>query len=261
MPCFWKSSTLGAHVDSNEAVDLPLKLAIALLKDRHGNIDIQLPVSGDLNNPEFEIGPVVQMALMNMLTNIVSAPFDLLASLVGGDSEELSTVYFDPGATALPVRQYSSLNQLAKALNERPELDLEIKATATVRDDWPHVAQNQLEQKLLADWQAYLHENNEEDRPISTKEKEAFLNALAESKGFAEAESTSPEETVSWLVNQWPYDNSALRQLAIERSKEVKNYLTEQGLNPKRIFILNVETPEQDNSGKGIEMKMELTAD
>ncbi|OQX37326.1 MAG: hypothetical protein B0D91_06980 [Oceanospirillales bacterium LUC14_002_19_P2] len=85
---------LGNTVDSDEAPDLPLRLAIALLKDRNGKIDVDLPIQGDLDNPEFAYWGAVAKALMNMVINIAAAPFNALASLVGGDAEQMEKSHF-----------------------------------------------------------------------------------------------------------------------------------------------------------------------
>ena len=243
--------TLGERIESDEAIDLPLRLAIALLKDREGRIDVQLPVSGDLNNPEFELGPVLRMALTNMLTNVVAAPFDFLASLVGGDADALSSVQFDPGIPTIPFRQYKSLNQLADVLHERPGLELEITGAATFQDDWPKVARRQIDEAL----------STIEGQPVPANKREALLKQLAETQGFApDTLPSSSSDLNDWLIEHWPYDDLAMRNLAIERSKSVKNYLVEQGLNPERLFILNAETSEQDLSARGIETKMAVKA-
>ncbi len=89
--------TLGEHVDSPNAVNLPLDLAIALLKDSSGRIDIGLPVSGDLNDPQFSYGHLIWKALVNLLTKIVTSPFRALGSLFGGGEEQQDIIVFDPG--------------------------------------------------------------------------------------------------------------------------------------------------------------------
>ncbi|WP_419533214.1 DUF748 domain-containing protein [Endozoicomonas sp.] len=144
---------LGSRVDSNEAVDLPIRLALALLKDRNGQIDITLPISGDLENPEFELGPVIRMALVNLITNIISAPFDLLASLVGGSAEEMQFVTFEPGQFSINrSEQVESLDKLAKALRDRPGLQLEVTGKTAKDSDWPLVARSLLESELTQRW-------------------------------------------------------------------------------------------------------------
>ncbi len=115
---------LGDRVDSPDAVNLPLDLAIALLKDSNGRIDIGLPVTGDLDNPEFSIGPLIWKALVGFLTRAVTAPFRALGSMFGGQGEELNAVDFDPGSKEIPPPEREKLQKLAEALLKRPQLAL-----------------------------------------------------------------------------------------------------------------------------------------
>jgi len=115
---------LGDQVDHPGSTNLPLDLAIALLQDSSGRIDIGLPVSGDLNDPQFRIGPLVWQMFTNLITTAVTSPFRALGSLLGGESDQFKALEFDPGKAELspPVRE--KLLQLAEALNSRPQLKL-----------------------------------------------------------------------------------------------------------------------------------------
>ncbi|MCU0589251.1 MAG: DUF748 domain-containing protein [Syntrophobacteraceae bacterium] len=115
---------LGEHVDSPDAVNLPLDLAVALLKDSQGRIDIGLPVSGDLDNPEFSIGPFLWKAFVTLITKAVTAPFRALGSLFGGEGEEFSSVSFEAGSADLLPPERENLQKLAGALAKRPKLKL-----------------------------------------------------------------------------------------------------------------------------------------
>ena len=118
--------TLGESVPSPSATSLPIKLAIALLKDRQGNIDIDLPVKGNLDDPEFSIGGIVLQMLGNLIVDIVTSPFKMLGALFGG-GEELSYLDFAAGVSELSPENKAKLDNLAKILFERPELNLEIQ--------------------------------------------------------------------------------------------------------------------------------------
>ena len=134
---------LGERVDSPDAVSLPLKLAVALLKDRNGVIDIDLPVQGSLDDPQFRLGPIIWKAVVGLLGKIVTSPFTLLGKLFGGGAD-LSSVEFAPGSAALDVTARENVAALRKALVERPNLDLDIPSTldaaadraAMVERDW-----------------------------------------------------------------------------------------------------------------------------
>lgn len=119
--------TLGERVESSSAPDLPLDLAVAILKDRQGRIDLGLPVAGSLEDPEFSIGGLVGKALLGLVTKIVTAPFRALAALLGGDAEvDLSQVAFEPGSAQLAGAEREKLVKLAGALAQRPNLGLEL---------------------------------------------------------------------------------------------------------------------------------------
>ncbi len=118
---------LGEQIDNPDASDLPLNLAIALLKDGNGRIDIGLPVTGDLNDPQFSLGPLIWKMLTNLIIKTATAPFQALGGLLGGSPENFDTVQFDPGGGELPPPEKEKLLKLADALKNRPQLDLVIQ--------------------------------------------------------------------------------------------------------------------------------------
>ncbi len=118
--------TLGDKVDHPDAVSLPLGLAVALLKDSEGVIDIDLPVRGDLNDPEFRIGGIVAKAIFNLITKIITSPFRLLGNLVGVDSEDFGTLSFEAGSPEVSPPDREKLVKMAEAMIQRPELQLAI---------------------------------------------------------------------------------------------------------------------------------------
>ncbi len=125
----------GKATDSKDAVSLPVKLAVALLKDRNGIIELDLPVSGSLDDPEFHAGSIIWRALKNLLIKVVSSPFSALGSLFGGNSDELAFVEFAPGSALLSEVEKDKLNKLSHALVERPQLKLDIPGTTVVDAD------------------------------------------------------------------------------------------------------------------------------
>jgi hypothetical protein len=125
----------GAATESKQAVPLPVKLAVALLKDRNGVIDLELPVSGSVDDPTFRIGPVIWKIVVNLITKIVTAPFAMLGSLLGG-GEQLAYIDFAPGSAQIGDAEAQKLPKLAKALMERPQLKLDIPLhTISTLDD------------------------------------------------------------------------------------------------------------------------------
>jgi uncharacterized protein involved in outer membrane biogenesis/outer membrane protein OmpA-like peptidoglycan-associated protein len=118
---------LGERVDSPDAMKLPLDLAIALLEDSNGIIDLDLPVSGSLDDPQFSYGRIIWKAIVNVLTKLVTAPFRALGSLLGISSEKLESIDFDPGSSALLPPEQEKLKTLAEALAKRPALTLTLE--------------------------------------------------------------------------------------------------------------------------------------
>jgi hypothetical protein len=127
--------TLGERVESPNAMNLPLDLALALMKDADGKIDLGLPVSGDLDNPQFSYGQVILKAIVNLFTKIITAPFALIGQLIGVESSKLDWVGFEPGSIALPPPEREKLKQLAEALKKRPNLKLEVQGCFDAKAD------------------------------------------------------------------------------------------------------------------------------
>jgi uncharacterized protein involved in outer membrane biogenesis len=139
----------GAATESKQAVPLPIKLAVALLKDRNGVITLDLPVSGSIDDPTFKIGPIIWKLVVGLITKIVTAPFALLGSLFGG-GPQLAYIDFPAGSAVLSDSEAKKLPQLAKALVERPQVKLDIPLhTISVTDD-EALERASLEQALAA---------------------------------------------------------------------------------------------------------------
>jgi hypothetical protein len=127
--------TLGEKIESPDAVGLPIKLAIALLKDKNGNIDLDLEVEGDLNDPKVNTASLVWQALKKVIIKITTAPFRFLGNLLGIGGDEMEFVEFEAGSAALTPPQYERMGNLGKALAERPQLTLQVRgAYDTTRD-------------------------------------------------------------------------------------------------------------------------------
>ncbi len=139
---------LGERVESPDAVKLPLKIAVALLKDRNGVIDLDLPVTGSLDDPKFKLGPIIWKAVLNLLTKIATAPFALLGHLFGG-GEQMNFIDFRPGSAALESSERDKLVALVRALKEKEKLELDIPVTFSPDLDRPGLAAEHLNSRLL----------------------------------------------------------------------------------------------------------------
>ncbi len=146
--------TLGEKIESPEAVNLPVKLAIALLKDSNGNIDLDLEVAGDLNDPKVNTASLVWQALKKVITKITMAPFRFLGNMMGIGGDEMEFVEFEPGRKNLTPPQHERLGNLAKALKEKPSLKLQVHGAYDKRSDADAIRAQRfdalLEERLLA---------------------------------------------------------------------------------------------------------------
>jgi hypothetical protein len=132
----------GAKTESKDAVSLPIKLAVALLKDRNGVIDLNIPVSGTLDDPKFRLGPLIWKVFVNILEKAVTAPFALLGSLFGG-GPDLQFIDFSPGASGLDSAAADKTRTIVKALNERPQLKIEVPIAEVDELDRPALIEAQ----------------------------------------------------------------------------------------------------------------------
>ena len=137
----------GEKTASKDAVSLPIKLAVALLKDRNGVIDLNLPITGTLDDPKFRLGPIIWKVFINILEKAVTAPFALLGSLFGG-GPDMQFIDFRPGAADLEPAAADKAKAMVKALNERPQLKIEIPI-ATIGDlDRPALVESRFQAEV-----------------------------------------------------------------------------------------------------------------
>ncbi len=147
--------TFGEKVDSADATKLPVRLGVALLKDRNGKIELDIPIEGSLDDPKFKIGKAVWHVIETLLVKIALSPFAALGSVFGGRGEELNYQDFAPGSFALPADGTNKLELLVKGLYERPGLSLEISGSVVPDADRLGLRQFALDKQLRTEkWQA-----------------------------------------------------------------------------------------------------------
>lgn len=253
----------GDKTDSKDAAPIPLKLAIALLKDRDGVIDVNLPVSGTLDDPSFRLGPIVWKAVLGLLTKIVTAPFAALGALLGG-GEELAYVDFPAGSSELQATEADKLNKLAQALVERPQLKLNVPLTVVTAQDGEAMARAVLVEKIPAVATAALDEAAKRKR-VSDYEK-AYREMVKSAPQYPEEIKTGrdgdPDAQLEFLegslLERLRPDDSALAALAHARARAVQDVLlANAGLNPERVFI-TAERSEGKTQDAGVRMEMKL---
>jgi hypothetical protein len=138
----------GEKVNSPDATHLPVRLAVAILKDRDGKIVLDVPVEGSLDDPKFRVGKVVTRAIVNLLTKVATSPFSLIGAMFGGGGEELGYQEFDPGSSRLTASDLQKLDTLQKALHERPALRLEITGGIDPEGDREGLQRAALDQQI-----------------------------------------------------------------------------------------------------------------
>lgn len=221
---------LGERIASPRVIDLPLRLAIALLKDSRGVIDLGVQVRGDLDDPEFDLSQVIWAAFRNLIVKAVTAPFRLLASLVGSD-RELDYLGFQQGGLELDDEADKIMAEVSSALHQRPALRLSLSGHAHVSDQ-DSLARQHLENALL---EAGLTPGALAERGRSWEQAlAAHYRQLHE--GFDEALPAEALEA-ALLAHHQP-DPAELEELAHRRALQIKQALTaEYGLEPERVFL------------------------
>lgn len=257
---------LGEKVDSPDAVSLPLKLAIALLKDVDGKISIELPVTGDLNNPQFSIMPIVWQTLRNLIVKAAAAPFKMIGGLVsGGGSEDLGSVSFAPGSSDLSKDAEAALVKLSQALKERPALRLEIEGTAAASSDGPLIAEQRLEREYQYNYYKMLQRRGDKVPAqaslveVPDSEKGPLLEGIyrirlktqppAEWKDLGKEERTAKMRAE--VIKFWSNSDVLLRQLGQERASSIKDFLVDKTqMADDRVYFVDANLGEAQSDGR-----------
>ena len=267
---------LGERVDSPDATSLPLKLAIALLKDVDGKISIELPVTGDLNNPQFSVMPIVWQTLRNLIVKAAAAPFKMIGGLVsGGGSQDLGTVSFAPGSSELNKDAEGALIKLSQALKERPALRLEIEGVAAKSSDGPLLAEQRLEREYQYNYYKMLQRRGDKvpaqasliDVPDSEKGPllEGIYRTRLKTQPPAEWKDLGKEERTAKMregvIQFWSSSDVLLRQLGQDRASSIKDFLVDKGqLADDRVYFIDTNLGEAESDGRVV-TQMHLDAE
>ena len=242
---------------------LPVKLAVALLADRNGVIDINLPISGSLNDPQFKLGAVVWKVITNLIVKAITSPFSLLAGAFGGDGgEELSSVAFAPGSSVLSAQAIQGLDKVAKALTDRPALAMTVVGTSSLEVEREAVKSERLKTMLLAEKRrrAVVSGGNAAAvQAVDATESVALLKAV-----YRRADITKPRNLVglakdipdaemeALLKANMTVNEDAMRELALQRGVVVKDYLTSRQLPAERLFLGAAKAVKPEATGDAV---------
>jgi hypothetical protein len=255
---FLDQLTFGDKIDSPDATKLPVLLAVALLKNRRGEIDINLPISGSLDDPQFSVGGIIVRMFFNLVVKAVTSPFALLGSLFGG-GEDLGYLEFEPGYAVITSASEAKLKALAKALLDRPALKLDISGRLDPVADKEGVRQVQMEhkikaQKLKATVKQGTDAGSVDEVVLTPDEYQKYLKLAYKEASFPKprnmvgfAKDLPPQEMERLMVTNTQVTDDDMRLLAGQRAQVVKEWLINVGkVPPERMFIA---APKLDAGG------------
>ncbi|MEO7400076.1 MAG: DUF748 domain-containing protein [Polaromonas sp.] len=229
---------------------LPVKLVVALLADRNGVINLDLPISGSLNDPQFSLGPIIVKVILNVITKAITAPFSLLAHALAGGGEELSMVGFSAGSAQLSSEAKSGLDKVARALVERPALRLTVVGTSSLEAEREGFKRERLGELVRAEKRRQgVKEGAKEGEKagavsVSPAEYPALLKQVYQRADFPKprnliglTKDQPVPEMEKLLLAGIKADEDAMHELAVQRGVAVRDYLASRDLPTERLFL------------------------
>ncbi len=265
---FLSQLTFGPKVNSPSAINLPIALAVDLLKNPHGEINLTIPVSGSLNDPQFNIGALILKVVTNLVMKVVTSPFSVLASIAGSSAhQQLNQVDFPPGLATLTPDSISRLSTLAKAMENRPALRLNITGWVDPAVDRPGLREVMVErlikkQKLdalgergeIASLSSVTLAPGEYDKYLKIAYKKAKFDKPRDFLGLDK--SLPPDQMKKLLLAHTKVTDNDLKRLATDRAVAVRKYLGER-IDPGRLAVTTPDISEQgQNKGARVELSI-----
>ncbi|HWP00718.1 MAG TPA: DUF748 domain-containing protein [Methylococcus sp.] len=252
---------LGERVDSPEATSLPVKFALALMRDSRGRIDIDLPIRGNLDDPQFSILGLLGKAVTSLFAQVLRSPFAAMGVLLDSGSEDAGVVKFPPGSASLDRDEQDKLGKIAQVLKDRPWIHLEIKGIARSDRDSRALAERQLLRQLQNARLIELRMSGEktliveepdwvdaEYRRLFTQFYRARDPQAPELRDLPSGEPSLSGERLEQarrkVLKSWSITELDLRRLALARQNTIRSYLMQQGVPATRIYPLSVEVLE-----------------
>jgi uncharacterized protein involved in outer membrane biogenesis len=260
---FLDQFTLGDRVESPDATKLPVKLAIALLKNRKGEINLDIPVTGYLDDPKFSVGRIVVKIIVNLLVKAATSPFRLLGAIFGGGGEELSYIGFDYGTTVMTAGGEKKIDKLVKALYERPSLKLDIEGHVDVERDREGLREYIFNRKIKAQKLKDMLKKGLAAVPvdevkIEKEEYPKYLKMAYKQEKFPKprnilgiAKNLPVAEMEKLMLTNIKVTDDDLRQLALQRALTVKDQiLKSKQIDPERIFLVEPKSLSPEKKEK-----------
>ncbi len=257
---------LGEKVDSEHATSLPISLAVSLLKNRKGQIDLDLPVEGKLDDPEFKVGPIILKMIGNIILKVITSPFSVIGSMFGGGGEELGYSEFEFGEAAVREADHGKINKLAVILEEKPSIKLEIQGVYNLSRDAEALRIKKYEdllkeEKSKKSWYSLPFSQKPDNAPLTAEERGRYTEKVYDNAAFPKPrdekgnlKKLSLEEKKKLLITHIKIDENDLRALAETRAKNIKAYLFSTGkVEKERISLLDPiagETEKTDQAGR-----------
>ncbi len=267
---FLDQLTLGDRVENPQATKWPVKLAIALLKDRKGEIKLDIPVTGSLDDPKFSVWGIIIKILINLISKAATSPFSLLGAVFGG-GEELSFVEFDYGSTTVAEPNAKKLETIVKALHDRPSLKMDIEGHVDMEKDREGLKQYLLNRKVKAQ---KLKEMVKKGQPavsvdeikIEKQEYEKYLKMAYKEEKFPKpknvigmAKELPAPEMEKLMLTHIEVKDGDLRTLANQRAVKVKDTILKSGqVEPERVFILEPKSLAPEKKEKVKESRVDF---
>jgi hypothetical protein len=251
--------TFGDHVDSPDATNLPIRLAVSLLKNSKGQIDVRIPISGSLSDPQFSIGAIVLGAFMNLIVKAATAPFSLIAAAFGGSGggaqQDLGYIEFKPGYSTLTPESQQKLDTVAKALADRTGLKLNIEGRIDPKFDKDGYKEASLDHSI----QVLRHKSEGDSadgtakKALSTEDYNKYLAKAYSAGDFKKprdviglAKTQPPDAMKKLILENTPVSDQDLKNLADARANTVRAYLSSKQVDSGRMFII---APKVDAGG------------
>lgn len=236
---------------------LPVGLAVSLLQDRSGQIDLNLPVTGSLNDPEFSVGGIIVKVIVNLITKAVTAPFALIGSMFGGENLDLNNLAFVTGSARLNDQTEKALAVVGKAMTERPGIKIQITGIGNTALDEKGLKEKRLMRQMIFSIYRDSTSSTDAKKLTPVQMNQAIRNLFKESDAPNKPKTDKPQEMMDFLMQNIRVPTQDLQELATRRAEAVRNYLiNKEKIKPDRLFVVAGDVI--DNAGNTAGVKLEL---